>query len=122
MDTRTTRLPVDLLEAASVEGRREHRSTAKQVEHWARFGMYFDRQTSNARRQILRAVSGEVPLAELDSDESLVANALLDASISTVANGTSLADRLAARGLTTVVMDETGRMLRRDPDGSTTVL
>lgn len=122
MDTRTTRLPVDLLEAASAAGRREHRSTAKQVEHWARFGMYFDGQTSSARRQILRAVSGEVSLADLDSDESLVANALLDASISTVANGTSLADRLAARGVTTVVMDDMGRMVRRHPDGSTTVL
>lgn len=122
MGTKTTRLPVDLLDAAEAEGRSEHRSTSKQLEHWARFGMYFDRQTSSARRRIQRAVSGEATLADLDADERSVANALIDASISTAANEISFADELAARGVTTVVMDDEGRMIRRHPDGSTTVL
>ncbi len=122
METRTTRLPIDLLDAAEAEGIEEHRSTSKQVEHWARFGMYFDRQTSAARRRIARAVSGETALAELDDDERVAANALIDASISAAANGTSFADRLAARGVTTVVLDDEGRMVRRKPDGSITVL
>ncbi|HUW03645.1 MAG TPA: hypothetical protein VMW08_14900 [Acidimicrobiales bacterium] len=122
MDTRTTRLPVDLLDAAEAEGLEEHRSTAKQVEHWARFGMYFDGQTSAQRRRIERAVAGEVALADLDEDERLVANALIDATISTAANEMSFADRLAARGVTTVVLEEDGRMVRRHPDGSTSVL
>jgi hypothetical protein len=122
MDTRTTRLPVDLLDAAEAEGIEEHRSASKQVEHWARFGMYFDRQTSAARRRIERAVAGEVPLRDLDDDERVAANALINASISAAANGTSFADRLAARGVTTVVLDDEGRMVRRHPDGTTTVL
>lgn len=122
MKTRTTRLPVDLLDAAEAEGRAEHRSMAKQLEHWARFGMYFDRQTSTARRRIERAVAGEAPLGDLSADERAAANALIDASISTVANETSFADRLAARGVTTIVMDDEGRMVRRHPDGSTAVL
>ena len=122
MDTRTTRLPVDLLDAAEAEAFDEQRSTAKQIEHWARFGMYFDRQTSAARRRIQRAVAGEVPLASLDADERVAANALIDASISTAANGTSFADRLAARGVTTVTLDAEGRMVRRDPDGAATFL
>ncbi|MGI8683568.1 MAG: TA system antitoxin ParD family protein [Acidimicrobiales bacterium] len=122
MDTKTTRLPVDLLDAAEAEGLEEHRSTSKQVEHWARFGMYFDRQTSATRRRIQRAVAGEIPLGDLGTDERMAANALVDASISTAANGASFADRLAARGVTTVVMDDEGRMVRRHPDGSTTVL
>ena len=122
MDSRTTRLPMDLLEAAEAEGRVEQRSAAKQVEHWARFGMYFDRQTGAARRRIQRAVAGEIALAELTDDEQTTANAVIDASISAGANETSLADRLAARGVTTIVMDRKGRMVRRDPDGSTTAL
>jgi len=122
MNTRTTRLPVDLLEAAEAEGLEEHRSMSKQIEHWARFGMYFDRQTSVARRRIGRAVAGEAPLADLVGDEQVAANALIDASISTAANEASFADRLAARGVTTIVMDDEGRMVRRHPDGSTTVL
>jgi hypothetical protein len=122
MDTKTTRLPVDLLDAAEAEGVEEHRSTAKQVEHWARFGMYFDRQTSASRHRIQRAVAGELSLGELGADERLTANALIDASISTAANGTSFAQRLAARGVTTIVMDDEGRMVQRHPDGSTSVL
>jgi hypothetical protein len=122
MESRTTRLPVDLLEAAEAEGHAEHRSASKQVEHWARFGLYFERQTSAARRRVQRAVAGELPLADLGPEEWLVADALIDASISTAATETSFADRLAARGVTTIVMVEEGRMVRRHPDGSTTPL
>jgi hypothetical protein len=122
MDTRTTRLPVDLLDTAEVEGREEHRSAAKQIEHWARFGMFFDRQTSSARRRVQRAVAGEVPLGGLSTDEQLTANALIDASISAAANSSSFADRLAARGTTTITMTADGQLLRREPDGTTTPL
>lgn len=122
MDSKTTRLPVDLLEAAEAEGLAEHRSASKQVEHWARLGMYFERQTSEMRRRIQRAVAGEIPLADLSRDERTAANAMIDVSISVAANETSFADRLAARGVTTIVMDDEGRMVRRHPDGSTTAL
>jgi hypothetical protein len=122
MDTRTTRLPVDLIEAAEAEGRDEHRSAAKQIEHWARFGMYFDRQTGASRRRVQRAIAGELPIGQLDDDEQVVANAAIDASISTAANETSFADRLAARGVTTVTMDAQGHMVRRHPDGTTSVV
>ena len=122
MDSRTTRLPVDLLDTAEAEGHEEHRSAAKQIEHWARFGMYFDRQTSSARRRVQRAVAGEVPLRELSTDEQLTANALIDATISAAANSISFADRLAARGTTTVTMTADGELRRREPDGTTTPL
>lgn len=121
MDTKTTRLPVDLIEAAEAEGREEHRSAAKQLEHWARFGMFFDRQASSHRR-IRRVMAGEASLADLDESERVVANAAISAVISTKANEASFADRLAARGVTTVVMDDSGQMIRRHPDGSTTIL
>src|SRR5262245_2059594 len=122
MPTKTTRLPLDLIEAAEAEGREEQRSAAKQLEHWARFGMFFDRQTSSSHRRIQRAIAGETSLRELDDNERVVANAAINAAISAAANEVSFADRLAARGVTTVVMDDDGRMVRRHPDGSTTVL
>jgi len=122
MDTKTTRLPADLLDAAETEGRAEQRSTSKQVEHWARFGMYFERQTGTARRRIQQALAGEAALAELSEDERITANALIDGSISMRANETSFAARLADRNVTIVVMDVDGRMVRRHPDGSTTDL
>lgn len=122
MNTKTTRLPIDLIEAAEAEGRAEHRSAAKQLEHWARFGMYYDRQTSAARHRIERAISGAESLGDLTDEERLVAHAAINAAISSAANEISFADRLAARGVTTVVMDDEGRMVRRHPDGSTSVL
>lgn len=122
MSSKTTRLPVDLIETAEAEGRVEHRSASKQLEHWARFGMYFDRKSTPTKLRIRRAIEGEVPLAELTEDEREVANAQISAAISTTANHTSFAERLAARGVTTVVMDDEGRMVRRHPDGTTTDL
>ena len=118
MDTRTTRLPLDLLKAAESEAHAEHRSTAKQVEHWARIGMYFDGLTSLSRRRIQRAVAGDLPLAKLSADEAVAANATINASISATANGMSFVERLAARGVTTVILDADGNMVRRYPDGS----
>lgn len=122
MDTRTTRLPTDLIEAAEAEGAEQHRSASKQLEHWARFGMYLDLQTSTARRRIERAVAGEVSLSDLSVEERLVANAVIDAGISSTANATSFADRLAARGISTVSLDDDGAIVRRHPDGSTSIL
>lgn len=122
MNTRTTRLPVDLVDAAAAEGLKRHRSASKQIEHWARFGMYLDGHASGTRRRILRSVAAGASSAELGDGERAVANAFIDASISTAANETSFADRLALRGVTTIVMDDEGRMIRRHPDGSTTAL
>jgi hypothetical protein len=122
MDTKTTRLPVDLLKAAEAEGIDQHRSAAKQVEHWARFGMYFTGQTTAQRRRIQRAIAGELPLADLEVPERVVANAEINATISTAINGLNIADRMAAGGVTTVVLDDQGRMVQRHPDGTTTIL
>lgn len=95
MANKSTRLPADLLAAAEAEGRKQNRSTSKQIEHWARLGKYFDHQTGEARRRILRAVVGEAPLEELEEYERIVANALITATISAAANEASFVDRPA---------------------------
>jgi hypothetical protein len=122
MDTRTTRVAADLLEAAEIEARRESRSTREQLDHWARLGMRLSMQSTAARRRIERAVTGELPLSELPAAESDVANAELSLRISQAANRTSFADRLAAEGVTTVTLDAEGRLVERRPDGTTTTL
>lgn len=122
MNTKTVRLPVDLIEAAESEAVDQHRSASKQLEHWARFGMLLDHQTTESSRRIRRVVAGEAPFTGLTDDERLVAHAMIDANISTSANSVSFADRLAARGVTTVSMDADGQMVRRQPDGTTSVL
>jgi ParD-like antitoxin of type II bacterial toxin-antitoxin system len=122
MNTKTMRLPVDLIEAAESEAVSQHRSASKQLEHWARFGMLFDHQSTDSLRRIHRVVAGEALFTGLSDDERLVAHATIDANISASANSISFADRLAARGVTTVSMNADGQMVRRQPDGTISVL
>lgn len=51
--------------------------------------------------------------------EPAMTNAELDAAISRAANSTPFADLLAARGETTVVIDDDGAMVLRRADGQT---
>lgn len=122
MNTKTVRLPTDLIEAAESESVDQHRSASKQLEHWARFGMLFDHHSTDSLRRIRRVVAGEAPFTDLTDDERLVAHTTIDANISTSANSISFADRLAARGVTTVSMDADGQMVRRQPDGTISLL
>ncbi len=72
-------------------------------------------------RRIERAIAGELPLGELTTDEREVANVELSVQICETANRASFADRLAAEGVTTVVLDADGHLVERRPDGATTV-
>lgn len=122
METRTTRVAVDLLEAAETEAPRESRSAREQLDHWTRLGMHISMRSTAARRRIERALSGELPLSELSVAEREVTNAGLSVVISEAANRMSFADRLAAEGVTTVTLDADGQLIERRPDGTTTAL
>jgi hypothetical protein len=123
MTSRTTRVAEGLLAAAETGARRESRPVRQQLDHWARPGMHLSMQSTAARRRIERSVAGELRLeGGLDGDERAIANAEINARISAAANGMSFADRLAADGVITVVLDDQGRLVERRPDGTTTVL
>jgi hypothetical protein len=92
------RLPSDLVDAAEVLARVQDRSTAEQLENWARVGMSLD---GRAREDT---------------------NAQTNRAISVRANEMSFADRLLEHGLPVVVMDRDGRMVKRLPDGAVTFL
>lgn len=51
--------------------------------------------------------------------ERVAQNESLNAAISTAANATSFADRLAERGVTTVFVDASGGTVSAAPDGTT---
>jgi hypothetical protein len=105
--------------ASSVD---QHRSASKQLEHWARFGMLFDHQSTDSLRRIRRVVAGDAQFTDLSDDERVVAHTMIDANISIRANNVAFADRLAARGVTTVSMNADGQMVRRQPDGTISLL
>ena len=70
-DDRMTRFDVELFEAAADEGRRNHRSTRQPLEHWTRLGRQISAHETAARRRIVAAKGGEIPLSELATEEPL---------------------------------------------------
>jgi hypothetical protein len=119
---RPTRFASDLLESAAVEGKRESRSAKQQLDYWARVGRSVSMHQTAARRRVVAALDGELPLADLTEAERLVANADLDASIQVQAQSMSFGERLAGEGVNTVALDDEGALVEHRPDGSSVVL
>ncbi|HXA34456.1 MAG TPA: hypothetical protein VNV87_19555 [Acidimicrobiales bacterium] len=119
---RPTRFASDLLESAAVEGKRESRSAKQQLDYWARVGRSVSMHQTAARRRVVAALAGELPLADLTEAERLVANADLDASIQMQAQSWSFGEHLATEGVTTVALDDEGALVEYRPDGSRLVL
>ena len=119
---RPTRVAADLMEAAALEGERQSRSAKQQLDHWARVGRAVSAQTSAARHREEAALAGELPEHDLTEQERIVFNAELDAAISESVRAVSFGEVLAARGVTTVAVDDQGRLTRYHPDGTTSEL
>ena len=119
---RPTRVAQDLFEAAVVEGARQSRSAKQQLDHWVRVGRAVSMTQTAARRRVEAALAGELPERDLTAEERTVFNAELDASISQAARNISFGEVLAARGVTTVALDEKGVLTRYHPDGTTSPL
>ena len=118
-EDRMTRFDVELFEAAADEGRREHRSARQQLEHWTRLGREFSAHETAARRRIIAAVRGEIPLSELATEERVVANVELDVAIRERAATASFGRTLLKTGLTAVALDDDGLLTQFFPDGAT---
>jgi hypothetical protein len=108
----------DLFDSAIVEGKRQSRSAKQQLDHWARVGRTVSAYHSTSRRRVEAALTGALPMSQLGSEERLVANAEIDAAVAERAQSLSFGDVLAAEGVTTVALDETGRLVRYSPDGT----
>jgi hypothetical protein len=119
---RVTRFASDLLDAAAVEGAHQSRSAKQQLDHWARVGRTVSSYHSARRRRVEAALSGTTALSELTPEESLVANAEIDAAIAERALDLDVGAVLAGMGVATVALDDDGRLVRYDPDGTATVL
>ncbi|WP_454790268.1 TA system antitoxin ParD family protein [Mycolicibacterium lutetiense] len=119
---RVTRFAADLVDSAAAEGARQSRSAKQQLDHWARVGRAVSSRHSAARRKVEAALAGEIPLRELTAEEGAVFDAEIAASIEESLARADYGATLAARGITTVALDEDGEIVQYRPDGSTTVL
>jgi hypothetical protein len=119
---RVTRFAADLMDSAAAEGARQSRSAKQQLDHWARVGRAVSSQQSAARRKVEAALAGNTPLRDLTAEEGIVFNAEVSAAIEESLARGDYGATLAARGITTVALDDDGEIVQYRPDGSTTVL
>jgi ParD-like antitoxin of type II bacterial toxin-antitoxin system len=116
--TQSTRIAKDLLEAAEVEGEREHRSMAQQIEHWARVGREFTMHDSSGRRALELAIKN----APIDQRFEGVVHAALEAETNARIQErmltTPIAKILAREGVDTVALDENGQLVEYRADGT----
>jgi hypothetical protein len=119
---RVTRFAADLVDAAAVEGARHSRSAKQQLDHWARVGRTVSTHHSTARRRVEAALQGRLALTDLTPEERLVANAETDAVVAERLRTVHYGDILSAEGVATVALDDDGRLVRYEPDGTTTPL
>jgi len=115
---RVTRIAADLMDSAAAEGARQSRSAKQQLDHWARVGRAVTSQHSVARRKVEAALAGDVSVRELTAEEGVVFNAEISAAIQEGLAGTDYGAVLAARGITTVALDDDGEIVQYQPDGS----
>jgi hypothetical protein len=121
-EDKVTRFSADLVDAATAEGARQSRSAKQQLDHWARVGRAVTTIASTQRSRVEAALAGRLPLDHLTREESIVVNAEITAAIEENVAATHYGQTLAAAGLTTVALDDHGRLVEHHPDGSTTVL
>lgn len=119
---RVTRVAADLIDSAAVEGARQSRSAKQQLDHWARVGRAVSSHHTAARRRVEAALAGEAGLDTLSREEGVVFNAEISAAIEERLAGADYGELLAARGITTVALDDAGRIVQYRPDGTSVVL
>jgi hypothetical protein len=119
---RVTRFAADLVDSAAAEGARQSRSAKQQLDHWARVGRAVSSQHTAARRRVEAAVAGDLATSELTVEEGVVFNAEISAAIEESLARTHYGDALAARGITTVALNEAGDIVEHQPDGTSVVL
>ncbi len=117
-----TRVAADLFDSAAAEGRRQSRSAKQQLDHWARVGRAVSAQQTAPRRRVEAALAGTLPLAELSQEEGVVFNAEITAAVEEKLAQADYGAILAARGITTVAIDDEGRLVEYRPDGTSVTL
>jgi ParD-like antitoxin of type II bacterial toxin-antitoxin system len=119
---RVTRFAADLVDSAAAEGARQSRSAKQQLDHWVRVGRAVSSQHTASRRRVEAALAGDLPTGELTVEEGVVFNAEISAAIEESLARSDYGATLAARGITTVAIDDAGDLVEYRPDGTSDVL
>lgn len=119
---KVTRFSADLVDAAAAEGPRQSRSARQQLDYWVRVGRAVTSVESAERSKVEAVLAGKASWTELTPQEARVVNAEIAATIGVNVDRLDLATELAIEGVTTVALDEEGRLVEYRPDGTSSVL
>jgi hypothetical protein len=119
---RVTRFAAELVDSAEAEGARQSRSAKQQLDHWVRIGRAVSSQQTASRRRVEAAMAGQLPLRDLTLEEAVVFNAEIATGIEESLARADYGRALAARGVTTVALDDDGDIVEHHPDGTSVVL
>ena len=93
-----TRIDDDVTSAAKVAAELFSRSTAQQVNHWARIGRELEASNQISPRDIAEVLAGRASYDELSAREQAVVRAEWSERMTTLREGLDLASELAAAG------------------------
>lgn len=119
---KVTRFSAELVDAAAAEGPRQSRSARQQLDYWVRVGRAVTSVESAERTKVETVLAGRAPWTELTSHEATVVNAEIAAAIGVNVARLDLPAELAAEDVTTVALDDDGRLVEYRPDGTSSVL
>lgn len=113
MPTIPARVDQELFEAARAVGKKQSRSGAQQVEHWARIGREFERSPNVSLRDVSLVLAGKQPYDSLRDPEQAIVRAAWDEEIAERLSKLNLAAEFAAEADTWVEGDGTGAAVER---------
>ncbi|NRQ48511.1 TA system antitoxin ParD family protein [Aeromicrobium stalagmiti] len=116
------RISTALIDSARAEGAKRSVTAEQQLEHWARVGRALSSSPFVAKDRIESALAGHLPLDAMTGDERAVVNAEIAATIEERVVTSDFSSALASAGLTTVALDDEGRLIEYHPDGTQTLL
>jgi hypothetical protein len=107
-----------LFDSAVVEGAKESRSAKQQLEHWVRVGMSVCARQTASRHRVEAALGGALPVEDLSGEEGIVFDSEVQSRLESRLRTTNLGAVLAARGVTTVALNDQGELIEYRPDGT----
>lgn len=111
--TAPTRIDEDVTDAAKAAAELFSRSTAQQVNHWARIGRELESSASISQRDIAEVLAGRASYDELSAREQAVVRAEWTERMTALREGLDLAAEFTAAGESWTEVDADGTPVKR---------
>jgi hypothetical protein len=118
----TVKLPAQLVDLARAEAAVFSRSISGQLEHWARIGRAMENAPGFTLDRARAAIEGRLDPALLSDEECRYYYDLLGDALANPGLEVKAAARRRGRSVGAAGYDDAGRLVRREADGSLTVV